>query len=58
MEFKEGGEFVPFKHNETEIRELLEQVKSYLDGTSCSETPFQPINDKLENLYKSCVPHC
>lgn len=57
MAFKKGGEFVPFQHNETEVGELLDQVLEYLDGTSCNEA-FDPPNEKLENLYRSCVPHC
>lgn len=58
MEFKKHGEFVPFAHNETEVEALLDQVLAHLDSTSCAETPFVPPNEKLENLYGSCVPHC
>ena len=58
MDFKRGGEFVPFAHNETEVSRLLDDVLVYLDSTSCAETPYVPPNEKLENLYKSCVPHC
>ncbi|CUG82572.1 membrane-associated protein, putative [Bodo saltans] len=57
MIFKKGGEFVPFAHNETEVELLLDQVLEFLDSTSC-HGQFVPPNEKLENLYRSCVPHC
>ena len=55
--YKEGGEFKPFAHNETEIGELLDQVREHLDSTTCRGR-FVPPNEKLENLYKTCTPHC
>jgi hypothetical protein len=58
MDFKRGGEFQPFAHNETEVAELLDQVLDYLESTSCQHQPYRQPNEKLENLYKSCVPHC
>ena len=73
MDYKRGGEFQPFAHNVTEIEALLDRVRAHLDSTSCvggvagdggggggEDLPveYTPPNDRLENLYKDCVPHC
>ncbi|CUG85800.1 membrane-associated protein, putative [Bodo saltans] len=57
MIFVRGGERVPFAHNETEVELLLDKVLEHLDSTSCNGT-FIPPNEKLQNLYRSCAPHC
>jgi hypothetical protein len=58
MEFKRKGEFEPFAHNVSEVRSLLTQARDHLDSTSCGEAPFVPPNERLDQLYKDCVPHC
>ncbi|RNF11700.1 glycosyltransferase [Trypanosoma rangeli] len=57
-EYKQRGEYHPFAHNITEVRELLAKAKGALDRTRCGKTPFNPPNEQLSNLYSSCAPHC
>ena len=62
MEYKTHGEYVPFAHNITEFEELMAAARRHLDHTTgcldAQATPFVPPNEKLDNLYKDCVPHC
>lgn len=59
MDFKRGGEFIPFAHNMTEIDLLLRQAKEHLDKVTCGDhEPARPSPQKLEMLYSECVPHC
>eukprot|EP00758_Cryptobia_borreli_P016725 Tbor_TRINITY_DN6132_c0_g1::TRINITY_DN6132_c0_g1_i1::g.22716::m.22716 len=64
--YKDRGEKHPFSHNLTEIGALLDEVKVYLYNTSCRRNEngveenlvFVPPNERLGDLYKSCLPHC
>lgn len=56
-QYKKQGEYVPFAHNETEVYQLLMKAHVALEKSTCGEVP--PLREeKLDNLYKDCAPHC
>lgn len=61
MDFKRQGEYVPFAHNLTEIRALLDAARAHLDASTCDAAAAArvgPSRVTLDHLYSECAPHC